>query len=73
MWPRTSTKVAASLHENVDNLKKWAIVGDPNEVKRRLSEYNEVGVGYHVLNFATKVRDEERIELFARDVLPAYD
>jgi len=66
-------KVAVSLHENVGNLKKWAIVGDPNEVKRRLSEYNEVGVDYHVLNFAGKVRDEERIELFARDVLPAYD
>jgi hypothetical protein len=47
-------------------------VGDPKEVAGRLDEYDAVGVGYHVLNFATKVRDEKRIELFARQVLPSF-
>lgn len=65
-------KVADSLHESVEDLKKWVIVGDPKEVARRLDEYNTAGVSYHVLNFATKVRDEKRIELFARELLPSF-
>jgi probable F420-dependent oxidoreductase len=64
--------VADSLNEKVEELRKWAIVGDPKEVARRLDEYNAAGVIYHVLNFATKVRDEERIELFAREILPSF-
>jgi alkanesulfonate monooxygenase SsuD/methylene tetrahydromethanopterin reductase-like flavin-dependent oxidoreductase (luciferase family) len=69
---RLATDVAGSLHENLADLKKWAIVGDPKEVATRLEEYNSGGVGYHVLNFATKVHDEKRIELFARDLLPSF-
>lgn len=65
-------EVAVSLHEKVEDLRKWAIVGDLKEVAQRLDEYNAVGVGYHVLNFATKVGDEKRIELFAREVLPSF-
>ncbi len=64
--------VAENLHEKLDDLKKWAIVGDPGEVARRIEEYNAAGVSYHVFNFATKVRDEERIELFARELLPSF-
>jgi len=67
------TKAKETGFIDVDELKKWAIVGDPKEVARRLDEYNTVGVSYHVLNFATKVRDEERIELFAREVLPSFE
>jgi hypothetical protein len=52
-------------------LKTWTIIGNPEEVARRLGAYNDVGVSYHIMNFATKVRDEERIELFAHEVLPA--
>jgi probable F420-dependent oxidoreductase len=69
---RLATDVAGSLHENLAELKKWAIVGDPKEVARRLEEYNSAGVSYHILNFATKVHDEKRIELFARDLLPSF-
>ena len=64
--------VADSLHVKVDELKEWAIVGDQAEVVNRIENYNDAGVKYHVLNFATKVRDEERIELFAREVLPNF-
>jgi len=69
---RLAKEVADSLNEKVEELKKWTIVGDPKEVARRLNEYNTVGVSYHVLNFATKVRDEERIQMFAREVLPSF-
>jgi probable F420-dependent oxidoreductase len=65
-------QVADSLNEKVDELSKWAIVGDPAQVARRLDGYNAAGVSYHVLNFASKVRDEKRIELFAREVLPSF-
>jgi alkanesulfonate monooxygenase SsuD/methylene tetrahydromethanopterin reductase-like flavin-dependent oxidoreductase (luciferase family) len=64
--------IADSLKEKVEDLKKWAIVGDPKDVVRRLDEYNHAGVSYHVLNFATRVKDEQRIELFAREVLPSF-
>jgi probable F420-dependent oxidoreductase len=69
---RLAREVAGSLNEKVEELKKWSIVGDLKEVARRLEEYNAVGVSYHVLNFATKVRDEERIQLFAREILPSF-
>jgi probable F420-dependent oxidoreductase len=69
---RLAKNVADSLNEKVDELKKWAIVGDPKEVARRLEEYNTVGVSYHVLNFATNVRDQERIQMFAREILPSF-
>jgi probable F420-dependent oxidoreductase len=62
--------VATSLHEKYDEFRRWAIVGDPSEVIRRINEYVEAGVDYHVLNFATKVRSEEQMELFAREVAP---
>ncbi len=65
-------KVADSLRVKVEELREWAIVGDPSEVTNRIREYNDAGVGYHVLNFATKLRNEERIELFAREVLPSF-
>ncbi len=65
-------QIADSLHEDIDDLKKWAIVGDSAVVTRRLEEYNAVGVGYHVLDFATKVRDEERIQLFVSHILPSF-
>jgi len=64
--------VASSLNEKFEDLREWAIVGDPDEVKRRIDEYNSLGVDYHVLNFATKVRDEERIKLFADTVLRSF-
>lgn len=65
-------KVADSLHENIEQLREWAIVGDPKQVADRIDAYNKSGVQYHVLNFATEVRDEARIELFAREVLPNF-
>jgi probable F420-dependent oxidoreductase len=62
-----------SLHEKPEDFKNWAIVGDSREAARRLEEYNVVGVSYHVLNFATKIRGEERIEEFAREILPSFN
>ncbi len=35
--------------------------------------HNAVGVNYHVVNFATKVHDDARIELFARGILPSFN
>ncbi len=64
--------VAESLHTEVEELKGWALVGDPADVAKRVEAYNETGVSYHVLNFGTKVRDEAKIELFAKEVLPRF-
>lgn len=64
--------IAESLHTSLDDLRGWALVGDVAEVVRRVEAYNEAGVSYHVLNFGTKVRDEARIERFAREVLPSF-
>jgi probable F420-dependent oxidoreductase len=69
---RLAKRVADSLNEKVEDLKKWAVVGDSKNVVRRLDEYNHAGVSYHVLNFASGVKDEQRIELFAREVLPSF-
>jgi probable F420-dependent oxidoreductase len=64
--------VAGSLHTGTDELKEWALVGDIAQVTKRIEAYNDAGVSYHVLNFGTNVRDEARIELFAREVLPSF-
>lgn len=64
--------IAESLHTKTDELREWALVGDTAEVARRIEAYNAAGVSYHVLNFGTKVRDEARIELFAREILPSF-
>jgi probable F420-dependent oxidoreductase len=64
--------VAESLHSTLEELKQWAIVGDPAEVVRRIEAYNSAGVNYHVFNFATRVRDDAGIGVFARDVLPSF-
>ncbi len=64
--------ISESLHTKVDELKEWALVGEPRQVTTRIEAYNEVGVAYHVLNFGTKVRDEAKIELFAREILPSF-
>jgi alkanesulfonate monooxygenase SsuD/methylene tetrahydromethanopterin reductase-like flavin-dependent oxidoreductase (luciferase family) len=64
--------VAESLHTKVDELKEWSLVGDVAEVVKRIEAYTDAGVAYHVLNFGTKVRDEAKIELFAREVLPSF-
>ncbi len=63
--------LAESLHTRTDELREWALVGDTAEVAKRIAAYNAAGVNYHVLNFGTKVRDEARIELFAREVYQA--
>jgi alkanesulfonate monooxygenase SsuD/methylene tetrahydromethanopterin reductase-like flavin-dependent oxidoreductase (luciferase family) len=60
------------MHTPVEEVKKWAIVGDPTEVIRRIETYNSAGASYHVFNFATQVHHEEGIEIFARDVLPSF-
>ncbi len=64
--------VAESLHTKAEELKEWALVGDTAEVAKRIEAYNDTGVAYHVLNFGTKVRDETKMELFAREVLPSF-
>jgi probable F420-dependent oxidoreductase len=63
---------AESLHTTPDELREWALVGDTTQVVERIETYNGLGVGYHVLNFGTKVRDTSRIELFAKEVLPSF-
>lgn len=64
--------IADSLHTKADELKDWALVGDVRQVANRIEAYNDAGVSYHVLNFGTKARDESKIELFAREVLPSF-
>jgi probable F420-dependent oxidoreductase len=68
--------VARSIGESVstplEDVRKWAIVGDPTEVVRRIEAYNTAGVNYHVFNFASNGRDDASIELFAREVLPSF-
>jgi alkanesulfonate monooxygenase SsuD/methylene tetrahydromethanopterin reductase-like flavin-dependent oxidoreductase (luciferase family) len=64
--------VGESMHSTLEEVKQWAIVGDPTEVVRRIEAYNSVGVNYHVFNFATTDRDGAGIEFFARDVLPSF-
>jgi alkanesulfonate monooxygenase SsuD/methylene tetrahydromethanopterin reductase-like flavin-dependent oxidoreductase (luciferase family) len=64
--------IAESLHSEADELKEWALVGDLREVTNRIEAYNHAGVSYHVLNFGAKVRDEAKMELFAREVLPSF-
>ncbi len=64
--------VADSLHTTVDDLREWSIIGDSTDIARRIEAYNEAGVTYHVFNFATRMRDEARMELLARDVLPSF-
>ena len=64
--------IAESLHSEADELKEWALVGDLREVTNRIEAYNHAGVNYHVLNFGTKVRDESKMELFAREVPPSF-
>jgi alkanesulfonate monooxygenase SsuD/methylene tetrahydromethanopterin reductase-like flavin-dependent oxidoreductase (luciferase family) len=64
--------VGESMHTTLEDVKRWAIVGDPKEVVRRIEAYNSAGVTYHVFNFATKGRDNAGLEIFARDVLPSF-
>jgi probable F420-dependent oxidoreductase len=64
--------VGESMHTTLEDVKQWAIVGDPTEVARRIEAYNSAGVTYHVFNFATKDRDYAGLEIFARDVLPSF-
>ena len=66
-----ANKVADSLRENLDEMK-WTLVGDPAEVTRRLESHASLAVDYCVLNFAVKTRDRERIELFAREIIPGF-
>jgi alkanesulfonate monooxygenase SsuD/methylene tetrahydromethanopterin reductase-like flavin-dependent oxidoreductase (luciferase family) len=68
----TAKNIAEELHQSVDNLKDWALVGNVKSVMKRIEAYNERGVSYHVLNFGTKVKDESKIELFAREILPSF-
>jgi len=64
--------IAESIGSSFEDLKEWAIVGNPAEVVRRIESYNAAGVNYHVFNFATRVREDAGIGLFARDVLPSF-
>ena len=64
--------VGESMRTTLEDVKRWAIVGDPTEVVRRIEAYNVAGVTYHVFNFATKDRDYAGLEIFARDVLPSF-
>jgi probable F420-dependent oxidoreductase len=64
--------VGESMHTTLEEVKEWAIVGDPTEVVRRIEAYNSAGVNYHVFNFAGKDRDDGGLGIFARDVLPSF-
>lgn len=64
--------IAESLHTTVEEMREWALVGDSAQVVNRIESYNDLGVSYHVLNFGTKVRNEAKIELFAKELLPSF-
>jgi len=52
-----------------DDLRKWMLVGTPDQLAQRLKEHADVGVQYAVVNFPDAHRLEP-IQLFADMVMP---
>jgi F420-dependent oxidoreductase-like protein len=46
--------------------------GTPDQIKEKLEEYRAQGLGYAIVNFADSAYDRSSIELFAREVMPAF-
>jgi len=47
--------------------------GTPEQIVAWLKDYEEAGMGYAIIQFADVAYDRESLELFAREVIPAFE
>lgn len=58
--------------EMADNLRNQPLVGTPDQIVGKLRELEALGMTYAITYFADAAYDRSSIELFEREVIPAF-
>ena len=58
----------------VDQLAEVSLIGSPEEIRRTVRAYSDAGVSHFEIKFIypTLERHSEMLQLFAREILPAF-
>ena len=59
---------------SVEQLAAVSLIGSPEEIRRQVKAYGEAGVSHFEIKFIypSFERHSEMLQLFAREVLPAF-
>ena len=56
---RKAEFLKAMTGETIRSIERWAIIGSPDEVLDRVTQYSKVGVSYHVFSFPAGTEEDD--------------